>query len=112
MKHFRVKPLVCEELEWAQGTTQSMYGVIATGWRKLENGGFTLTVTVPGNTTAKVSIPKPEKIPSTWMIREGSEVVWENGAYLSRVPGIESASENETFVTFTLGSGKFQFHAE
>ena len=112
MKRFRVEPLVCEELDWARGTTASMYGIIEVSWKKQKQGAFSLTVTVPGNTTAAVSIPKPATNQGAWKIREGAGVVWENRAFANHVPGIESASENEKFVTFTIGSGKYQFTAE
>lgn len=109
MKRFRVKPLVCEELDWAQGATLSMYGIIETGWKKLENSGFTLTITVPGNTTAELYLPKPGKAVRNWAIQEQAGVCWKNGAFVAGVPGITGAKEEDDFIVVSVGSGTYRF---
>ncbi|VGO13280.1 hypothetical protein PDESU_01836 [Pontiella desulfatans] len=110
-KHFKVKPGVFGDLDWAQGSAFSMYGTIRTAWKKEKDGRFTLNVTVPGNTTADIYLPKPECANRKWAIHEGLGVCWKNGVYVDGVPGITGANEEDYFVIVHVGSGEYRFEA-
>jgi alpha-L-rhamnosidase len=55
-KHFIVKPSVVGDLTFAKAKYRSIHGEIVSDWR-IENGTFTLSVTVPPGTTATVFVP-------------------------------------------------------
>lgn len=55
-KHFTIRPQPGGGLSWATCSYESIRGRIASAWR-MENGTFTLKVTVPPNTTAEVYLP-------------------------------------------------------
>jgi len=55
-KHFIIKPAVVGDLTFAKAKYRSIHGEIASDWR-IENGTFTLHVTVPPGTTATVVVP-------------------------------------------------------
>jgi alpha-L-rhamnosidase len=54
-KHFYLEPVVDTELEFAQGSYQSMYGEIKSSWR-IEGDEIIYDFTIPANTTATVSL--------------------------------------------------------
>jgi alpha-L-rhamnosidase len=55
-KHFIIKPAVVGDLTFAKANYRSIHGDIVSDWR-IENGTFTLSVTVPPGTTATVFVP-------------------------------------------------------
>jgi alpha-L-rhamnosidase len=55
-EHFTIHPRPGGTLTWAKGSYHSIRGTIASSW-KLEAGKFTLSVTIPANTTATVVLP-------------------------------------------------------
>jgi len=52
-----IRPHLDARLTWARGEYDSAYGRIVTDWRGTPSGPFTLNVTIPANTTAKVYLP-------------------------------------------------------
>ena len=63
-KHFYVRPLIAEQLEWAKVELQTAYGLASSGWKK-ENGKLVMAVVVPANTTATIEFPnnrEPETV--------------------------------------------------
>ena len=55
-KHFYVRPLIAEQLDWAKAELQTAYGLASSGWKK-ESGKLVLDVVVPPNTTATIEFP-------------------------------------------------------
>jgi alpha-L-rhamnosidase len=55
-KHFTIHPRPGGTLTYAKGSYNSIRGEICSSW-KLENGAFTLAVTIPANTTATIVLP-------------------------------------------------------
>jgi len=54
-KHIILQPEVGEELDYAKGGFESMYGQISSSWEKNDKG-YTYKVTIPANTTASLSL--------------------------------------------------------
>jgi alpha-L-rhamnosidase len=54
-KHFYIEPLVSMELQYAQGSYKSMYGVIKSSW-VIDGNEIIYNFTIPANTTATVSL--------------------------------------------------------
>ena len=51
-----IHPVPAGDLTFVKASHKSMYGTIATSWRR-DAGHFTLEVTIPPNTSALVTIP-------------------------------------------------------
>ena len=56
-----VHPHLDEHMTKARGTYDSAYGKIAADWNGTAAGPFSLSVTIPANTTAKVYLPAAGK---------------------------------------------------
>ena len=59
---FRIKPLTGGGLTFAKAKVETPFGVLASDW-KIEDGTFSITVTVPVNTKGKVTLPNGETHP-------------------------------------------------
>jgi len=62
-----IRPQPAGDLKWAKASYETNYGLLSVDW-KLENGKFTLNLTVPPNTTAVVDLPVVE---SGSVVKEG-----------------------------------------
>ncbi|GAB2824831.1 hypothetical protein GCM10027091_64510 [Streptomyces daliensis] len=78
------------EVRTADGRFDSLYGPVATHWRHGEGGRFTLTVSIPVNTTARVWVPAAKE----------SDVVQETARFLRVEDGC---------AVFAAGSGSHRF---
>jgi len=85
---FLIRPLVGGnegDLTWASGTYDSPYGRIRSAWWKSASGGYTLAITVPPNSSARLQLPFEVKpVPGSKLIRrEGPnrEYLLEPGNY-------------------------------
>jgi hypothetical protein len=81
----------------ARATYHSLYGEIASSWQ-LVDGMFTLTVTVPSNTTATVRLPAAV-----------SEQVTEGGQALDLVEGVTQVRQQGDTTVIDVGSGTYSF---
>jgi hypothetical protein len=81
--------------------------MVKAGWeRKAES--IQLQVSLPVGSQAYVSIPKLEGVVQT--ITEGGLVVWKDHLSVSHTrPGITGAAEDNSCVTFAIGSGDYVF---
>ncbi|WP_068257910.1 family 78 glycoside hydrolase catalytic domain [Rubripirellula obstinata] len=59
-KHFFVRPLVTNELDWARAELETNYGKAVSAWKR-ENGRVVMEVVVPPNATATVEFPSERK---------------------------------------------------
>jgi alpha-L-rhamnosidase len=60
-KHFSIAPKPPHGLDWVKARYDSVRGPISVEWKK-ENGGLSLTVSVPWNTSATVKLPGSTQI--------------------------------------------------
>ena len=58
---FVIKPIPGGTLTYARASYQSLYGTVESGWEKKE-GCTVFTVTVPGNTSARLVLPNGESL--------------------------------------------------
>lgn len=71
-KHILIRPTPVGDLTWAEGSYNSVHGPISVRWER-QDGKFTLTATIPANTTATVQLPAPAgKKPETREIGSGT----------------------------------------
>ncbi|MFJ1747538.1 alpha-L-rhamnosidase [Streptomyces sp. NPDC088116] len=76
----------------AEGRFDSLYGAVATRWKK-DSGGFRLTVSLPANTTAEVWVPAGEAA-------DGADVAHGTAEFLRREDGC---------AVFAVRSGRHHF---
>ncbi|HKK17086.1 MAG TPA: alpha-L-rhamnosidase C-terminal domain-containing protein, partial [Opitutales bacterium] len=113
---FLIEPLIVDELDFAEGETQSAYGKISSRWERSDSG-LELAVTIPPNSRARFSIPVP--VPGApaadFVISEGGRVIYENAHPASKLPnGLAFAHREDgaaagTRIVWALGSGSYLF---
>ena len=96
-KKIIIKPQPVTDLRWAKGSYESMYGTIASDWKK-EGNRFTLAVSVPVNTTAEVWIPAA----SFSEMQEGDKEI-------QQVRDIKLLREENGYAVVMVGSGNYKF---
>lgn len=102
-KHILFHPQPGGGLSRASATYQSLYGTIACAWEITggsDTSTFTVTVTLPANTTATVCIPA----------HLGTQVT-EQGRPLAGAEGVTSVRQGQNATYIEVGSGTYTFTA-
>jgi alpha-L-rhamnosidase len=111
-KQVLIRPELMNGLAWAQATHASPYGTISSAW-ELSGSNATLNVTIPPNATAKVHVPLLGTAATNVVVREGGTIIWQNGAAVGNVDGIEFAQLDnalpQQFLVWNVGAGSYQF---
>lgn len=97
-KVVHIKPQPGPGLEWAEAHLETMYGKVASYWRRSEDGGMTVSVTIPANAAGIVVLPG-----AIW------NGLLESGVPAEQVAGIRSMESAVSGVRMVLGSGSYQF---
>jgi alpha-L-rhamnosidase len=94
-KRIRFSPQPVGGISWVKASLDTIRGRVTTQWTR-RDGGFTLEILVPPNTTAAVSVP----------VREGAQVMVDapTGGPAAQQVGKESGR-----VVFAVASGKWRF---
>jgi alpha-L-rhamnosidase len=96
-KHIRFRPRPGGGLTAASARYHSLYGETASSWQ-MRDGTFTLTITVPANTTATVFLPGAE-------VRQ----VTEGGQVVETAEGVIQVSQEQEVTVIEVGSGTYAF---
>jgi len=106
-KGINIKPVIVKDLEYVKDTIETVRGEITSSWQKVRPGKLTLRVSIPGNSTGYIGIPKMgyENI----QIKEKKKLLWHDSKYEKGIKGIKNASEKEDRVYVTVGSGSYAF---
>ena len=104
--HFQIKPYALGDLTRAEASIKTVRGVISSRWKRTKDS-FVLTVEIPVNSTAKVSVPSIGL--KNAVVTEGGAVVWKDGAYVKGVAGIDAGAREAGHYTFDVGSGRYKF---
>lgn len=91
------RPLITDQLNFVKAKYHSVYGMVASHWKKTEEGIF-FEYEVPANTSATVYLP----VQSGSLISEGGIPVSENET-------ISIVSQDDKRTVLELGSGKYHF---
>jgi alpha-L-rhamnosidase len=94
-----IQPQPVGDLTWAQGHYDSLYGRIASAWKR-EGNKFTLNVTIPPNTTAIIYVPAQNE---TGVTESGKQATKSNGLSFLRMEGKAAV--------YAAGSGIYQFNS-
>lgn len=92
-KHIEMAPVFPDGLTHVDASYESVYGLIVSAWT-LKNGKLAWQVTIPGNTTATLRVPKAFRLAMT-------------GQY-----GIHDVRETDSEQIIEIGSGSYRFHSE
>lgn len=74
-KHFFVRPLVVEQLDWARAELATAYGLAGSAWEK-SDGKLILNVTVPPNTTATIRFPNGKRVQTVYSGKHQFTLDW------------------------------------
>ena len=105
-KHIHIQPYVPEGLSSVEASLKTIKGKVKSGWQN-QSGSFRLTVVIPANSDASICIPLLDF--ENIYVTENGNPVWENNAFVEGVPGVTDASIDKEFVTFSIGSGRYDF---
>ena len=92
-KHIEMAPIFPEGLNHVDASYESVYGLIESVWT-LEQGKLTWQVTIPGNTTATLKVPKVFRLST------------------SGQAGIHREEVTDTEQIIDIGSGKYLFQSK
>ncbi len=96
-KHIIFKPYLAGGLDWVRVEYESLYGTVASRWKRAGRS-IEWQVTVPPNTTASAYIPA-----------EKPESVRESGKPIAEAEGVKLAGTEDGRVVVTLASGTYSF---
>ena len=94
------------DLAWAQAQVRTIRGEIAVHWRRREHA-FELDLTIPGNVTAHLTLPKLGM--TQVAVTEGERRIWHSGTSDATVPGISGMVGSAGSITLRAGSGSYRF---
>jgi alpha-L-rhamnosidase len=105
-KHSIIAPMPADELTWAEGKTETVYGPISCNWYRTDRG-IKIDISIPPNTRATVKLPvhgvvNPE-------ISESGSVIFSNGAPADLPEGLKFIKAWESEIIFEAGSGTYSF---
>jgi alpha-L-rhamnosidase len=98
--HIMMRPTPVGDLQQASATHRSPYGLIASDWRKDQDGTFHWNVTVPPNTTATLCLPAKDL-----------QSITESGAPAKSARGLKFIQLENGRAIFEAESGAFQLLA-
>ena len=101
-----VKPRLLGDLTGAAASVATVNGTVGSRWTRGVDT-LQLEVSVPVNCSARVAVPAAGLAQP--VIREGGQVVWQDGTFSPGTDGITAARAEEDCVTFEVGSGKYRF---
>jgi alpha-L-rhamnosidase len=96
-RHILIQPNLTKRLNFAKASFESSYGTIASGWER-KDGKIIITVTIPVNTTATVSLPAD----ITSRVTEGGKALAGNNSFTN----IRTSDKR---IVFEAGSGVYIF---
>ncbi len=105
-RDIHIKPYIPEEMEWAEASVETVRGTVSSGWKK-SGEILHLEVTIPANTSGKITIPKLSD--SEVQISESGDVIWRNGKVVENASGITTGVEDEQSVVLEVQSGRYAF---
>ena len=96
-KHFTLRPAIVKSVDWVKCSYESPYGKIASNWKRTGDQ-LTLELTIPVNTTARVSIPTKDM---------GS--ITESGKPAAKSAAVKFLRMEDKTAVYEIGSGHYEF---
>ena len=111
-KQILIRPELMNGLAWAQATHESPYGTVSNAWQ-LNGQTATLSLTIPPNASAIVHLPLLGTAVTNVIVLEGGATIWQNGALVGNVTGLEFVSVDDAlpqqFLVWKVEAGTYQF---
>jgi alpha-L-rhamnosidase len=104
---FQLRPLVLSDLAFARVSLETPRGLLRTDWER-HDGQFFLHVEAPVGSRARICLPAALCGPGG-QVMESGRLVWADGSALDFSNGIEQAVLENGEITFTVGSGAYDF---
>ncbi|MBN2578072.1 MAG: glycoside hydrolase family 78 protein [Pirellulales bacterium] len=101
-----IRPELGEGIDWVKASYRSLHGEIASAWKR-EGSKLVLDVTIPANTTAKVSIPV-----NVNREIEREKLVSESGRPLSEAPRVKVIGKGKSQLSVDVEVEAGQYHFE
>jgi alpha-L-rhamnosidase len=101
-----IKPYILDSLNHVKASLKTIRGKIKSSWTRQGNN-LKLAVTLPANTSGKVSIPVLGL--NDIEITESGKQIWKNGKYVEGDKGISGGTGQGKYVTFDVASGDYDF---
>ena len=95
---WRIRPHVHPALAWVRARYDSIRGPVGVSWRHTRDGGYTVSIEVPPNTTARVALPL-----------DGGQRVWVSSRAGRRDAGFEQEPGEPRWAARDVGSGRHRF---
>ena len=96
-KHVALYPNLINQLQWADASYRSIYGLIESRWQN-EDGNFQWYITIPPNTTATVLVPAADV-----------ETITESGVPAAKAEGVRFRGMEYNCATFSVEAGRYRF---
>jgi alpha-L-rhamnosidase len=96
-KHVLIQPHPSERLAYSKASFESGYGTISSGWER-KDGKLIISVIVPPNTTATITLPVKTQ-----------DKVTESGKALSQNLFLKEVKTIDDKLTMQAGSGDYRF---
>ncbi|MEO5714250.1 MAG: family 78 glycoside hydrolase catalytic domain [Luteolibacter sp.] len=96
-KQILIHPFAGGKITEANGELRTINGLITSAWSSV-NGNFTLTTTIPANTTAEIHVPAKDV-----------GTVTESGKPVAGAEGVTYLRMEDGAAVFSVGSGRYQF---
>jgi alpha-L-rhamnosidase len=94
-----IRPDIIPALKWVKASYQSLYGAITSEWH-YEGDRFYLSISIPANTTATVSLPA-----------EDISTILESGRNIKQNKDIRFVKMEKHYAVFQVGSGQYAFES-
>lgn len=101
-----IKPYIPENLNHAEASIETVRGTVSSSWER-DGRNIHLTVTIPANTTGKVSIPDLGS--GNIVVSEGGVTLWDSEGPQNNDENIANGTQEDGYVTFDVSSGTYSF---
>jgi len=105
-KKVLVKPYVPEGMKHAEASSETIHGTVKSGWTHNGND-LTLNVSIPPNTSGKVSIPTLGL--DGFKVMESGKEIWDGQKLTGNDEGILNATSGNKDINFDISSGSYSF---
>lgn len=108
-KRSLIAPMPIGDLTWVKASQKTSYGDLSVDW-KIEGNSLIINVVIPPNTTSIVKVPKANFNFSSVSV-DGTEVFKDGKSFENSDP-VKFLAEDESGISFEVGSGIYSFVAK
>jgi alpha-L-rhamnosidase len=106
---FYIKPVIVDGIDFVNTSLNTLKGVIKSSWKRRDEV-VSMTITVPWNSKAKVTVPKvssKNSNTSNISVYSGNELIWETGNEMNNTKGVLESEVKYGQQLLTLTSGRY-----